>query len=200
MRKGWGCIAVGLVLLANLPALRADTYSFSLVPPSGNIAGPPGATVVWGYSLDNESASDWLVTSDLQAGTFLDGSPNSVFDFPDLGPGQSVTVPFDPVAGTGLYEFTWEGSAPIGFTNTGAFELDAQWWSGDPLNGGIYVADAPATNINYSAVVTSAVVTSPVPEPSSWILIVIVLGMLSLVRRSGSSDSAPEASESDFTG
>jgi hypothetical protein len=183
MRKRWSrLVAASMVLLANLPRLQADTYSFSLIPPSGDVAGPPGSTVGWGYSLDNESASDWLVTSDLEAGTFLDGSPNVLFDFPDLGPGQSVTVPFDPVAGTGVYEFTWEGSAPIGFMNTGIFELDAQWWTGDPLNGGAYIADAPSAYINYSAAVVTS--TSPVPEPSSLILFIIALGTLRLARRS----------------
>lgn len=181
-------MAAGVILLANLP-LRADTYSFSLVPASGNIGGPPGSTVGWGYSLDNNSSSDWLVTSNLQAGTFLDGSPNPLFDFPDLSPGESVTVPFDPVAGTGLYELIWEGSAPIGFSNSGTFELDAQWWTGDPLNGGAYIGDAAATTINYSAVV--ATVTSPVPEPSSWFLLVIVLGTFRLVRNVGGNSFSP---------
>jgi hypothetical protein len=168
-------VVASLAFLACLPALRADSYTFSLIPPSGDVSGAPGSTVGWGYTLDNESTSDWLVTSDLEAGTFLDGSPNVVFDFPDLAPGQSVTVPFDPVAGTGLYEFTWEGSAPIGFTNTGTFELDAQWWNGDPLNGGSYIADATSTDINYSAVVATSTATSTVPEPSSLILCLVVL-------------------------
>jgi hypothetical protein len=176
MRKRWGwMVAAGLAFLANLPSLQADTYSFSLIPPSGNVAGPAGSTVGWGYSLDNESVSDWLVTSDLQAGTFLEGAPNSLFDFPDLGPGQSVTVPFDPVASTGLYELTWDGSAVVGFTNAGTFQLDAEWWNGDPLNGGTYIADAPATDVDYSAVVTA---TSAVPEPSSLALCLVVLGGL----------------------
>jgi hypothetical protein len=69
MQKRWGRILAAGLLLANLDALRADTYSFSLAPPSGNVAGPPGATVGSDYSLNNESA-DWLVTSDLEAGTF----------------------------------------------------------------------------------------------------------------------------------
>jgi hypothetical protein len=170
-------MAAGVVLLAYLP-LRADTYSFSLVPASGNIGGSPGSAVGWGYSLENNSSSDWLVTSNLQAGTFLDGSPNPLFDFPDLGPGELVTVPFDPVAGLGLYELIWEVSAPSGFSNTGTFELDAQWWTGDPLNGGAFVGDAPATTINYSAVVTS-----PVPEPSSSFLFVMVLVTFGLVKK-----------------
>jgi hypothetical protein len=193
MQKRWGWIvAAGSAFLINLPHLTADTYSFNLIPPSGNISGPPGSTVGWGYSLDNESGTDWLVTSDLQAGSFLDGSPNPLFDFPDLGPGESETVPFDPVAGAGLFELTWDGSAAVGFTNVGTFELDAQWWSGDPLNGGTFIADALATDINYSAVVTS-----PVPEPSSSIPFVIVLGTIGLLKRRVRSDSAGFATLSD---
>src|SRR5579862_9497910 len=179
-RSGWIAVA-SLLFVTHLPILRADSYTFTLIPATGSVSGPPGSTVGWGYQLDNMSASDWLVTSDLQAGTFLDGSPNALFDFPDLGPGNSVAVPFDPVTGSGLYELTWDGSAPIGFTNSGTFELDAQWWTGDPLTGGTFISDAPSIDVNYSAVVTAA---SSVPEPSSTILLlVIVLGMLGLRRR-----------------
>jgi hypothetical protein len=181
MRKRFGWIvAASLVFLANLPAIAADTYSFGLIPSSGDVAGPAGSTVGWGYSLDNESTSDWLVTSDLQAGTFLEGTPSSLFDFPDLGPGQSVIVPFDPVAGTGLFELIWDGSAAIGFTNAGTFELDAEWWTGNPTNGGTYLTDALPADVAYSAAVTG---TSAVPEPSSLALCLVVLGgLVGLIR------------------
>jgi hypothetical protein len=125
MRRTWGwMMAASLASLASMPILQANTYNFTLLPTSGNVAGPPGSTVGWGYTLNNESAHDWLVTSDLEAGAFLNGSPNSLFDFPDLGPGQSETVQFDSVTGVGLCELTWDVSAPIGFTNTGTFELE----------------------------------------------------------------------------
>ena len=54
----------------------------------------------------------------------------------------------------------------------GTFELDAEWWTGDPLNGGAFIGDASSTFINYSATVTSAV-TSSLPEPSCLNLIMI---------------------------
>src|ERR1700733_7443723 len=133
------CFALCISVLT-LPVLKADSYTFSLIPSTGDVSGPAGSTVGWGYFLENDSTSDWLVTTDLQAGTFLDGTPISVFDFPDLGPGQSVTVPFDPIAGTGVYQLTWDPSVPLGFTNTGTFELDAEWWSDDPLTDGVYLA------------------------------------------------------------
>src|SRR5579863_5206412 len=79
MQKRWGWIVAAGLVAVGLQTLHADTYSFNLIPPTGNVGGPAGSAVGWGYSLSNESTSDWLVTSDLQAGSFLHGSPNSIF-------------------------------------------------------------------------------------------------------------------------
>ena len=178
---GWTAVSV-FIFMSSVATLHGDSFSVSLIPSSGDVSGPAGSTVGWGYSLDNESLNDWLVTTNLQAGTFLNGSPNSLFDFPDLGPGDSAMVTFDPVAGTGLYELTWDGSAPSGFTDTGTFELDAEWWSGDPLNGGSFISEATPIFVSYSAVVESGV-TSAVPEPSSLpMMILIWLCVLGVIR------------------
>jgi hypothetical protein len=51
-------------------------------------------------------------------------SPTLLFDFPDLGPGATVTEPFDPVNGIGIYELQWDPSAPVGFvTRNGPHSL-----------------------------------------------------------------------------
>ena len=95
--------------------LRAGTFTFSLLPADGAVEGPPGSTVGWGYTLINQSATDWLVTIALNSNSFLDGSPRGLFDFPDLAPGAAVSIPFDEGAGTGLYQFTWDSSASLNF-------------------------------------------------------------------------------------
>jgi hypothetical protein len=168
-------IALGLALLLAAPQLWAqDTYTFTLLPPNGNVFGPPGSTVGWGYTIINNSDTYWLVTSGLNADTFLDGTPNPIFDFPDLAPDATDTVPFDPSAITpGLYELTWDPTAPVDFVNSGNFDLSAQWYSGDPLNGGQFVSNALDEFQPYSATVTVAV-----PEPA--ILALLLTGLIGI--------------------
>jgi hypothetical protein len=171
-KHGLLTIALGLACLLAAPQLWADSFSFTLVPGSGNVSGAPGSTVGWGYSITNDSSTYWLVTTDLNADPFLNGTPNLIFDFPDLAPGATATEPFDPIAPAGLYELTWDNSAPPGFANSGTFDVSAEWWNGDPLNGGSYVTDAPNEGQAYSATVTAT------PEPA--IIALLLTGLVGM--------------------
>jgi hypothetical protein len=161
------------VCLSAIPAIAADMYTFT-VPAGENVSGPAGLTLTgWGYSIHNESNSLWLVTTGLSSGTFLNATPKLLFDFPDIAPGATVTVPYDPVTPAGLFEILWDTNAPAGSVNSGTFDLSAQWWNGDPLNGGTLVSTAPGSSQPYSAVLTTT------PEPATFSLAGLVLMALS---------------------
>jgi hypothetical protein len=146
------------VCLAAIPAMAADIYTFT-VPDRVTVTSPAGSVTGWGYSLHNESSSLWLVTTDLSAGTFQHATPDLIFDFPDIAPGATVTVPYNPLTPAGLYQIAWDANAPPGFVNSGTFSLTAEWWSGDPLAGGSLASNAPTASQPYTAMVT--------PEPAT---------------------------------
>jgi hypothetical protein len=150
------------ICLSALPMMAADIYTFS-VSPAENVSGPAGLTLTgWGYTIHNESTSNWLVTTNLSAGTFLHATPDLLFDFPDLAPGATATAPYNPVPpGAGLYQLLWDQDAPPGFVNSGSFTLSAQWWNGDPTNGGSFASSAPDAIQPYSARLTAT------PEPAT---------------------------------
>jgi hypothetical protein len=143
------------------------TITFALLSSDGNVSGPPGSLVGWGYSLTNDSVADCFVSTNLNSDSFTNGTPTELFDFPDLGPGVNVTEPFDPVNGIGVFELQWDPSAPVGTVNSGNFVLSGEWWDGDPFNGGNFITDATDTALPYSATVSAA--TSGTPEPSTLV-------------------------------
>lgn len=159
-----------ILLLGGQSAYAIPDWSFGLLPASGNVSGPAGSTVGWGYEITNPDTDNWLSVWGLSADLFQNGSPMSLFDFPSLAPGASVTVPYDEVNGFGLYQLTWDVTAPDGFVNSGTFILSADWYNGDPLLevGSWIIGDAPDQAAAYTATVTSAAV----PEPSTWLLLV----------------------------
>ncbi len=94
--------------LAAIPAMAADIYTFT-VPDAVTVESLAGLTTGWGYSLHNESRSLWLVTTGLSVSAFQPvhfstPPPILLFDFPDLAPCATVTVPYDPLAPAGLYQ------------------------------------------------------------------------------------------------
>jgi hypothetical protein len=174
MRKFLAALALSVI-----PAMAADIYTFTVPQAVTFRPGPPGVPVVsgWGYTIHNESASDWLVTTNLTAGTFQNATPDALFTYPDIAPGQTVTVPFLPLFGSaGLYQIVWDTTAPAGFVNSGTFTLGAQWWTADPTKGGTLIGNAPNTMQNYSASPT------PAPEPASLGLLGLPLLAIALLR------------------
>ena len=164
-------LVAGLFLFMTCP-LSADVV-FTLIPSDGNLSGPPGSLVGWGYSVTNTDSSNWFMATDLTSDLFSNGTPTLLFDFPILGPSDSVSEAFDSVNGIGLFELQWDAAAPVGFVNNGNFTLSGEWWTGDPLDGGSFIADAPDVALPYSATVAQG--SSAVPEPSTWWLCISVL-------------------------
>ena len=155
-------------LLGSPAAFALPDWGFSLLPTTGEIAGAPGSTIGWGYSITNLDTTAWLSLSGLSTDPFANGTALSLFDFPTLGPGASVTVPF--LADTqGLLQLTWDLTAPIGAVNTGTFLLSGEWYGSDPFAGGEFLDFAPDRTALYVATV-AAPPDAPVPEPSTLLL------------------------------
>ena len=178
---------VGLSVGLYNPFAFADSFTFDTTPPGGGLSGPAGATLGWGYTITNESFTNWLVTTALNAGSFLYGSPNALFDFPILSPGQTANVSYDALSGLGLYEFTWDAGALVGFTNNGVFTVSAEWWSGDPVAEGSFVITAAQDMTTpYSVTVTGGTqAQAPVPEPSTLLLVLGGIGLVWLAKSRG---------------
>jgi hypothetical protein len=141
-------VAAALLFVVGGAGAFADDISLTLIPSSGAVFGPPGSTVGWGYIITNDT-SNWLVTLSLSADVFQNGTPYSFFDFPVLAPDTSATVDF--VAGvSGLYQLTWDTTAPSGFVNSGTFVVSSDYYNGDPTMGGTDIGPAPDLTAAYS--------------------------------------------------
>ena len=173
MRKlMWLVCGIGLSAAA-----YGDTFTFSVIPGTGDISGSPGSTVGWGYSITNKSTTDWLGELGLTAGVFTNGVANAIFDYPIIAPGQTVTEFFNASVPLGLYEFTWNATAPVGSVNSGAFLLTGSFYADE--------SDADNDSNEISTEIDSqsfSVTVSSVPELGSWILLVTVMAGVVLIK------------------
>lgn len=167
-------ILTAMLFACPIPA-SADAI-LTLLPTNGNVAGPAGSTVGWGYEITNTDRLNWFVSTALNADTFANGPPTLLFDFPIVAPGSSVTRSPDLLTGSGLYRLDWDIFAPAGLVNSGNFTLSGEWWDGYPLGGGSLVAPAMDTSAPYSAAVTG------VPEPRTMVLLFTAASILWYLR------------------
>jgi hypothetical protein len=186
-------VALALGLLFTTQAATADSLIFTVTPT--DVSGPAGTTVGWGFSITNTSSTDFLDISGIDSDLFLatDGTPDaSIFLFPNLAPGQSVTQLYDPVGGLGLFQFTWNLGLATGTTETGQFRLFGAFC--DPTVDQFCAEDGSVTSTlvaagDYTATVIPASGT-PVSEPSSILLLLSALCTIGFWNRVPSCRSA----------
>jgi hypothetical protein len=183
-------VAVALVLLLLDGSVFASDITLTLIPATGDVSGSAGSTVGWGYTISNNTPN-WLEPLSLSAGSFSDGTPNLIFNYPDIGPNSSVAEDFSLVTTPscssppcGLYEFAWASNAPAGTVNSGAFVVSSDYFSGNPANPtSTDLGAAPDASADYSASVSSAVTVTP--EPGTLLLLVTGIWGLSAFERRG---------------
>lgn len=147
------------------------TWSMQLLP-GPELTSAPGTTAGWGYTISNHDDTYWLAPASLNHDLFEYGSPSSLFDYPLLAPGASLTVSYG--GGDGLFEFTWDAAAPWGFSNVGVFEVEAEWWVNET---GDFFAVAESVRMAYSIQVGER---NEVPVPGTlalslgWVLVLML--------------------------
>jgi hypothetical protein len=171
-----------LMLVALACAAPAQALPIiNLLPPT-TITAAPGETVGWGYEIINDDPNYWVVIAGLVPDPFAHGTgSDAIFGFPVLAPaaspGFSVIQPYVPGV-AGLYEFTWDLTAPAGFVNSGFFHFEAQLYDGDPFQGASLVATLPDLTVAYNVAVASA----SVPEPATLFIFSAGLGCVGVSR------------------
>ncbi|MDE3197908.1 MAG: hypothetical protein KGN84_16285 [Acidobacteriota bacterium] len=174
-------VLLGICCLGSAAVAAAQNLpiSFSLLPSTGTLYGNAGDTVGWGYSITNPDPNLTWMASDLNSGPIVDATSSVLFDFPIIGPGQTVTEAFDPVNFIGLFQLTWNMDAPLGALNQGLFIVSGDWYSGDPTVNGVFVATAANASASYSALLGS-----PAPEPAPAVSLALGLAILFFAARS----------------
>jgi hypothetical protein len=167
MSRIYGWVVLALLACAT-PAAAAPI--FNLVSPPASAA--PGETVGWGYEIVNDDPANWLVISSLSApdGFQFGTGSDLIFDFPILAPGSTLTRSYVPGV-QGLYEFTWDATAPAGFVNSGVFLIGAELWDGDPFLGGQFASSVADFTAPYDLSLSVPSEPAPVPEPASLLLV-----------------------------
>jgi hypothetical protein len=181
MRRYVYLILAAVVLVSAPSTIHADSLTFELLPP--DVSGPAGTTVGWGFSITNTSTFDYLDLSAIDSDLFsaTDGTPDaSIFPFPNLAPGQTMTQVYDPADGLGLFQFTWNPGVAVGTTETGVFTLYGAFC--DPTVDQFCAEDGSVpssalASASYSATVAAAV--TPNPEPPTFLL--LLSGLMGIV-------------------
>lgn len=194
MRNRLFLVIASAALLLSSALAHADSFSFSFAttPADGAISGAAGATIGWGYTISNLDPDHWLLPTALNSDLFQLASPNAfLFDFPALAPGATISESYSPGL-AGLFELTWDPTAPAGFTNAGTFILSADFYDGDPFAGGNFLLSGSDQIAPYTATVTASPVTD-VPEPSTTTMLIFGVTLILWRARAGRRRALPMA-------
>jgi hypothetical protein len=180
MKRILAIALLGVGLLLAVGSAQADAVDFTAVASAP--VSDPGTTIGWSYSITNNTGTDLEVVN-LDAGNFQSTSGfiniSSLFDYPFVPALSTVAQSYDPITNfTGLAEFTWFSTAPLGTVESGFFTitLDSVDANGNDL-GFFGFANAPFS-------ISTTPNNVPVPEPRSIVMLTLGLAALLLLQRS----------------
>ena len=187
---------LSLAALATLLPASAGPLSLTLDPVNGQVSGPAGTNIGWGFTL-NGDATNWLVVTSVQisgdpfpvgtAANFTDLLSNWMGDA--LAPGATLTQSW--AGGLGLAQFAIPGTSSTNDVS-GIFNIlvDYDLYAADPftaLGDPGYVDPGPLGPRQFSnsaQITVSAPDTGNVaPEPGTWLLFVTALPLIVVGRR-----------------
>jgi hypothetical protein len=159
-----------------------------LDPLGGSIAGLPGSTVGWGFSLNNNENFLVVTSAAFEAatelGTFTDliSAPDNFFVVgPALGGSTVWTQSFDAATQTGIGSFAIDAGAALGSVAFGTIALTYDLFSRSPLDP-LFDPDTDTLS-NGNLLTANASVTVPIPEPQTWAMLLAGIGLLGLSLR-----------------
>ena len=185
---------LGLLVMGAWQASATSVGPYIVLDPAnGAVAGTPGATVGWGFTIYGDP-SQWitfdssLLTESAPVGTYSDfiGQNGGPSDYA-LGPGATWTQSFSALSQTGIGQYIIDPGTPDASEDTGTFVIDYQYMTGDPGLGGaptgsslqLTLADGstlPPFTIDVNA-------ASSTPEPSTAVpLLLLALGWTAFKR------------------
>lgn len=167
--------------------------------PSTARSGPPGSTIGWGFTIQNDSNYIEITSAQFCLNPVISPActPSTIGTFTDIisqfgndiivgPPGgtlpSSITEPyeFDALAQTGVGNLAIDPLAMAGTTDFGEIVLTYNLFDQDPNNGGNEIGTDLVMTANTSVTVSPATAT---PEPATSSLAGLALAALAMARR-----------------
>ena len=172
-------LLLALTLVAAAAVTAQAAVAISLDPANGVVSGLSGETVGWGITVSNDTA-EWLWINDSIFSNGVTGQWAQYANFSGymdpVPPTSVVSIPFTLATNAGAGIFTIDPGSSPGDMAGGVIDFTYDLYATDPTTLG----GTPDNNGTFNGVNATVVTT---PEPSTYALLCLSLGVVGFARR-----------------